>query len=290
MRSPLEFVKSILGLDRWARAYSNGGSFGVGEGNVFDSVWAIGGVEVTAQALASLPLKFVDTQTGVEILRPTLEQKQLMRLMYNPDPMISTVQLFEMTSMIYYIEGICYWVLMDSEGRPIQSALQTPERIVAYGPKKIKPRTRVDNSDMVVGWELQESGYTRQLQMFQVVRFWKTNPASYLNGLKLSDKIGDTLALDRGAKTVNRGFFKRGARPSGVLQANKDMTRDDLRDFGQLFSESFGSAENSNKIPILPKHMSYTPHGDAKDMDFKNLYGVNRDEIFGGTRAPKHNL
>lgn len=288
MRSPLAIVKSFLGLsDRFGRAFASP-FFGSDVGTVFDSVWAIGGVEIVAQSLASLPLKFINASTGLEIDNPTREQNLLMRLLWNPDPMISTVQLFELTSMIYDIEGVCYWYLMNDEGGPIQNPLEVPARIMAFGPSKIKPRMVDVGSSIVQGWTLTDGANIRDLKMFQVIRFWKTNPASYLHGLKITDKIGTTLKLDKGAKAVNEGFFQRGARPSAVLQSTKDMEPDQLRAYGNLFAESYGSQENAGKIPMLPKSITFTPHGDAKDMDFKNLYEVNRDEMFGGTRTPKH--
>ena len=288
MRSPLAMIKSILGLsDRFTRAFASP-FFGSSVGTVFDSVWAIGGIEVVAQSIASLPLKFINSRTGLDIENPTREQSVLMRVLWNPDPMISTVQLFELTSMIYDIEGVCYWYLMNDEGGPIQNPLEAPARIMAFGPSKIKPRMTTPGSSIVQGWTLTDGADIKELRMFQVIRFWKTNPASYLHGLKITDKIGTTLELDKGAKEVNEGFFRRGARPSAVLQSGKDMDPDQLRLYGNQFAEAYASKENAGKIPVLPKSWTFTPFGDAKDMDFKNLYEVNRDEMFGGTRTPKH--
>ena len=43
---------------------------------------------------------------------------------------------------------------------------------------------------------------------FQMIRFWKANPKSYLEGMKITDMVGNTLQLDSGAKKTNSTFSK----------------------------------------------------------------------------------
>jgi len=113
---------------------------------------------------------------------------------------------------------------------------------------------------------------------------------SYINGLKLTDKIGSTLALDKGAKSVNRGFFANGAKPGGVITATKNIDEQELTRFGKAFSNSFASSENAGKIPVLPNGLDFKPFDSIKDMDFPRLSEMNRDEMFGATRVPKHHM
>jgi HK97 family phage portal protein len=293
MRNPVKafvnIVKNLSTLPNWNRAYTFGNA-SLGAGDVFDSVWTIGGVEATAQALSSLPIKFKDKIKGTVIERPTVEQKQWMHVIMNPDVMIASSQLWELTSMLYDIEGSCIWVLMKEDGSFIDNILSVPEKIMAYSPRAVTPIFSTSNANIVTGWKLTDKMGVRFLQSYQVVRFWKTNPVSYVNGLKLTDKIGSTLALGRGAKSVNRGFFANGAKPSGVITATKNIEEGELTRFGKAFSNSFASSENAGKIPVLPNGLDFKPFESIKDMDFKNLSEMNRDEEFGATRVPKHHM
>lgn len=293
MRNPIKafvgMLRSVTGLERWTSARNIDLLAGsMGASSVFDSVWAIGGVETNAQAMSSLKILFKDS-AGKIIERPSIEQRQWMSVFANPDPMLCGRQLWEFSSMAYDIEGEVIWVLMDAMGSPIRNPLDVPERIMPYGPSRVKPTFR-NGTNVVTGWTLSnEGGFQQQLELFQVVRFWKTNPATLRRGLSLMDKIGSTISLDRGAKQVNRGFFARGARLGGVLQMTGTRLEDEkAKDWARSFSASYGSSENSHKIPLLPKDMTFTPSDGSKDMDFEKLYGVNRDEFFGGTRTPKH--
>lgn len=281
------FVRKITGFENWARASSPG--FGVVSRNssAFDSVWAIGGIETIAQNLASLPVAF-NSLDGKRVEKLNEEQQRWVNLLTYPDPAISVGQIWELTSMVYDIDGIAFWLLLDENNLPISSPLDVPSVIQVYTPKNIVPRYRDRTSNIVVGWTLRIGGKQIELAIWQVVRFWKTNPKSYVEGLKLTDKVGTTLSLDHDAKEVNRGFFRRGGRASGTLKMTKRWDKDEALDYARKFKESYAGAENAGGIPLLPEGMDFSESQNNKDMDFKNLYEVNRDEIFGATKVPKH--
>lgn len=283
-------ARSVLGISNsnWGNAYNN--PFGVGGiGSAKDSVWAIGGIEATAQALGSLPLLFVD-ENGNVIDRMSQEQKEWADTLRYPDQNLASVQVWELTSMKYDIDGVAFWLLIDANGKPIANPLEIPDTIQVYGPDNIKPVYQSLKSTVIIGWELRAGSLMVRLQLWQVVRFWKTNPYSYINGLKLTDKVGSTLALDRDAKNVNKGFFKRGGRPSGTLEASEKWDPSELKNWAQDFKEKYAGSENAGGIPVTPKGITFKASESTKDMDFRNLYAENRNEIFGATRVPKFKM
>lgn len=280
-------TKKITGFESWARASSPGFGLGARNSSAFDSVWAIGGVETIAQNLASLPIVF-NGQDGKRVEKLNTEQQQWVNLLTYPDPALSVGQIWELTSMVYDIEGVALWLLLDENNIPISGPLDTPSVIQVYGPRNIVPKYRDRSSNILTGWTLCVGGKQIELGIWQVVRFWKTNPKSYVEGLKLTDKVGTTLSLDHDAKEVNRGFFRRGGRASGTLKMTKRWDKDEALDYARKFKESYAGAENAGGIPLLPEGMDFSESQNNKDMDFKNLYEVNRDEIFGATKVPKH--
>lgn len=282
--------RAILGLNPlWSTASNSG--FGVGRrADAFDSVWVIGGVEAKGEAVAQLPIKYVD-YNGRAIERMDQTQKQIAALLANPNQMLfSGPQLWQLTAMQYELCGSAFWVLQNEFGNPIQSPLEMPASIMVYGTNNIFPRYS-ESGSRVVGWSLRDGATSYSLAQFQLIRFWKANPKSFVDGLKITDKIGTTLNLDKGAKKTNSNFFKNGARPSGIIQAKSDRVDNaELRKFAQNFSDDFGGPDNSGKFPALPSTIEFKQDQSVRDMDFKELHESNRSEFFGSTRVPKFHM
>lgn len=277
-------IRSIVGY-RWA--YADGGVIASGaDSSVQDSVWSIGGVEHNAQSLSRLDIQFVDFKKQQVIQNPNREQQEWINLFYNPNPLTTTRQLFELTSMLYDIEGSCYWILLDISGNPIATPLEIPSQIMVFGNQVIKPKYS-PNSSIVIGWEMRDGSNIRSLPNHAVVRFWKTNPWSYKEGLSLASKVGSSIALDKGARIVNRGFFNNGARPSGYVQASQKVGKTEFDIFVEQFRNIYGSKTNAGKVAALPHPFEFKPLNEVKDMDFKNLHEMTRDEQFAGTKTPK---
>lgn len=260
-----------------------------GVSSVFSSVWLIAGIEDISQTLASLPLLFVDANEN-EIERPSVEQKEWMYVLNNPDYFVQGRQLWELTTMLYETDGLAYWVLYNEEGRPIENPLEVPARILAFGKSSINPQYDTYNPTRIIGWTLNDGYSSIQLRQHQVVRFWKTNPKSYREGLSLMDKVGLTTNLDNSAKRVNASYFNNGARPSGTIQQTERVDPDEAQKFAVDFRLAYSSPDNAGKIPLIPKEYKFEPLDNVKDMDFVNLHKNNRDEFFASHRVPKFHL
>ncbi|MFA6680223.1 MAG: hypothetical protein WCR96_07035, partial [Candidatus Methanomethylophilaceae archaeon] len=104
--NPFKKIKSILGLDFWSKNIFNGSSnlASTAKGTAYDSVWTLSGVEVIANCLASLKHDFKDAK-GFEIERPTPEQQIWINLFAKPNNIFAGRQLWELTSMLYDIDG-----------------------------------------------------------------------------------------------------------------------------------------------------------------------------------------
>jgi len=253
-----------------------------------DPVWEIGGVEGTAQAVSSLELRFVDPKTKVVIENPNSEQKKWIDSINNPGQLLTRRQLLEMTSMLFDIEGICYWALLDEFGRPVSTVLDAPKNIIAYGPSQITPVYSPYNPDIVSYYMLQTGTGSISMLPFQVIRFWKTNPRSYRDGLRIKDKLGSTIELDNYARGVNKSFFRNGGRPAGTITTSSRVDDEQFKKFVNEVKEKYEGYSNTGKIMGLPYPYNFTPNSLHKDMDFQKLHEMTRDEFFGATRYPKH--
>ncbi len=289
--NPIKKIKGLLGLDFWQKNIFNAGSgaSATRKGNAFDSVWTISGIEVIANCLASLKFEFKDEKGNV-LERFTPEQQIWINLFQTPNNVFAGRQLWELTSMLYDVDGIAYWVLYGPNNTPISDPFEIPVKIMPFSKAQIKPK--IDRSSgSILGWEFKNEGRSESLNLYQVVRFWKSNPNSYIEGLSIADKVGRALALDSKAKDTNSAFFSNGGRPSGVLQATKsNVAPNELRLYGEHFANDYCSPVNAGKIPVLPDWIKFTSDQNVRDMDFQHLYNVNRDEFFGAHRVPKFYL
>lgn len=280
-------VRTIMTPSQWVKGFS---FFGSGmNATVFDSVWAISGIEDKAQTLSSLPILFVGSD-GKEIEVMSQEQKMWAYVLRNPDGMILGRQLWELTTMLYEIDGLAYWVLFSEFNQPIQNPLDIPTRIICFGQKSISPVFDSNDPTRMLGYMLTDGGVSQMLKPYQVVRFWKVNPVSYRDGLSMNDKVGLTIKLDKAARRTNANFFVNGARPSGFLKQVQATSESEAEKFAKDFRDRFASPDNAGKIPLIPKQFDFTPTDGVKDMDFVNLHKSNRDEIIAANRSPKHHL
>lgn len=284
-----QMAKSIMSASSWIKGVQIFGSSSI-HVDAFDSVWTIGGVQDKAGTIASLPIKFTAMDGKTELERMDSNQQQWANVILNPDPMILGRQLWEMTSMLYDIDGMAYWVLFNEFNQPISNVFEIPKRIVAFGKSSISPMYDNNDPTAVVGWTLIDGGVVKNLRNFQIVRFWKTNPKSYREGISLMDKVGDTMRLDKAAKRTNANFFVNGARPSGFLKQMERMDEALAKKWAEEFRNRYSSPDNAGKIPLIPREFDFKQDTGVRDMDFVNLHKSDRDEFFAATRAPKHHM
>lgn len=287
----VNFVRKTLspGAD-WARRPAVGSDYN--GASVKDSVWIMGGIEDIAMSFSSRPILFRNSSGAlVSEDKVSKDNSALVRLLRSPNPLYTGRQFLEKTSMVYDIGGSAFWVLMDSVGGLIRDMFEKPAMMQIVGPNLMQPRYANDNATLIGWWYSKPNGTRVPVDFWQVVRFFKTNPSSDVCGLSMMDKIGSTLELDKGAKNANKRFFRNGARPSGVIHektgGSDPRSLELLRD---SFESGFSSSDNFGKTPVIPKGFEWKSEESIKDMDFEKLSRMNRDEMFGATRVPKHHL
>lgn len=285
LKKAFGLVRSIFSAPTWSSILFGSNLHATSK----DSVWIMAGTEDKAQAITALPILYVD-KNGNEIETMTQEQKAWAYVLENPDSMVLGRQLWEMTSWLYELDGLAYWVLFDEYNRPIQNPLEIPSRILAFGRSSISPLFDTSDPTRVIGWTLCDAGVTINLRPYQVVRFWKTNPYSYREGLSITDKVGETLKLEKGAKQTNASFFANGARPSGYLKQVERVDPIEAEKFASSFRSQYSTSSNANKMPLIPREFDFVTNDGTRDMDFVELHKNNRDEFFAATRTAKHHL
>lgn len=272
------------GSDAWRRAF-NGNDQDRRATDPVSSIWLYSGLEGKSRALASLDMAFVDSNDSA-LVRMNKEQEAMKRLLERPDSMITGSQLWELTTMHYELDGVAYWVLYN-DAEPIGSPFEVPTSILCFGSNHVKPRSV---GGRFVGYTFNLGDKYYNLEFYQVLRFWKTNPYSYVEGLDMSTRGFDTIELESAAKRTNKNFFKHGARLSGTLRHVGRESYEEARRQAQEFKDQAISPENSGKLMFVPKSFEYSESSGIKDMDFQKLHRNNRDEFFALSGTPKHHL
>lgn len=274
----------------WSRWVSAGGKQNQ---SLSSAVWTLSSLQDIAISLSSLPFvlktkagKFVSTDEG------TPDERLWAMLFESPHPLLESVQLWEITSMRYDIDGVCFWLLYDEMGSFIQTRFKAPASIVVADKGMITPRLASDNQTLIGWWyQVKNSIVKKPLEFWQVVRFAKTNPWSMIDGLSINSVVGESISLARSAREINSRFFENGARREGHLEYEGDMDDEDIRKWRDDYDFAYAGLGNAHKTPVLTNGFKYVHDtSTVKDMDFPNLMQMTREEQIGAVRVPKHHL
>lgn len=98
----------------------------------------------------------------------------------------------------------------------------------------------------------------------------------------------NTIGLSIFTEKYARGFYKNGARPSGLLTTQANLTKDTAKLIGEEWQKSYGSG-NSGKTAVLWGGMDYkTVSMSNEDAQLLELLNYNRTEIASIFRVPPH--
>lgn len=276
----------------WGVGYN--GWRGASTTSVKESVWAFSGVQDISTSISSLPFQILN-QKGEALyngMPMSIEQKRWFALFQAPNPLFESVQLWDLTAMLFEIHGICFWIPRDASGNIMSTRFECPESITPVGPGTVHPRMSEDGARIIGWWVFENNGASkRAVEFWQVIRFYKTNPYSLVDGVRLSDIVGKSIELDKSAKETNSKFFDNGARRDGHLEYEGDMDADEIREWRDDYDSSYAGAGNHYKTPVLAHGFKYVHDSESiKDMDFPNLIKNSREEVIGAIRVPKHHL
>ncbi len=241
------------------------------------SPWVYVAVNRIAEAAALVPFHVrtsarageVPPPGGGEVAQP---DHPFVRLLRNPNPLLSRFELIEATVGHLEIHGNAYWFLAGEPGG-------TPQELWPLRPDRVQ--VVPDAQRGVRGYVYTVNGRDVPLDAAEVVHFRRWHPANDYYGLSALEAARLAVESDRAMADWNRRHFSEGyAVPAGIVAIRERISDADFERIKREWRASYGGRER--KTAFL-RGAAVEWHGvglSQQDMDFLNARRFNREEIF----------
>ncbi|MCD6352002.1 MAG: phage portal protein [Armatimonadetes bacterium] len=231
--------------------------------------WVYACVRAIAQAASSVPLRVWRSNSAGE-RRPAGPTHPLRRLLTRVNPRHTFPELMEATVVALELAGNAYWALeRDSLGRVAEIWPMRPDRV------KIVP-----GRNLVEGYIYEANGRQVSFAPEEVLHFRYFSPADDFYGLSPLSAAADSVATDLYAVAYNQSFFRRGARPEGVITSQVQLSEEELKRLRAQFEEVHAGVDRAHRVLILGSDLQWQNLGVApRDADFLQQRKLSREEI-----------
>lgn len=249
-----------------------------------DNSWVYACVKAIYTNISGVPIQIKDTYND-----KSSTDNPYYKLLQNPNPTYSGSQLWALTLLYYELHGGAVWILLDKMGSPINSPATVPSRIEVVSHRDISPHSE-NAHGVVTKWSVAMYNRSYTLDSFQLLRFFEPHPNKHNDTMNPTEAGESSINVDYKLHKFNEKFFTNGARFSGILEVSADVstTRDELEKTRKDFDRRYRGEHNSHSTPVLGGGVKFIPTSTTgKDMDFKNLAQLTREEILAVFNVPE---
>lgn len=212
----------------------------------------------------------------------SVDQKGERTLIYN-NPIISlldfvnpfqTCQEFIELHQIYMgLCGECFWVINKNKlGEPQELWIAPPEKMSVIPSK----------TEFVSGYVYRIGNEKIPFNKDEVIHHKLPNPLNPYRGLGAVQALAIDLDSELYAGRWNRNFFYNSARPDGIIAFEGTLSEEQFDRLKKQWGERHEGVNKAHKVGLLEGGGKYQQiQFNAKDMDFKSLRLLNRDNILG---------
>jgi HK97 family phage portal protein len=222
-------------------------------------------VNEVSRGAASVPFALFERK-GVE--RERLADHPILRLLKRPNPLQSGHELFEAVYGYLLIAGNSYLEAVGPESKPPRELYSLrPDRMkVIAGPKGLPLGYRFEVEGRAREWRVDPlSGRAGVLHL-------KTfNPLDDWYGLSPIEACAFSIDQHNEAGKWNQALLQNGARPSGALVFEGELSDEQWAHLRDEFAEKYEGAKNAGRPLLLEGGLKWEAMGHSpKDMDFIN--------------------
>jgi len=199
-------------------------------------------------------------------------QHQALKVLSNPNPYMTTLELFEMSQLFLELTGESWWI--------IEYAGAIPTGIWPVRPDKMTPVPSPTN--FIAGYFYDGPNGERVPFKPNEVVFCKTpNPLDMYRGQSPLQTVMSDIDAGNYAAQWNRNFFLNEADPGSIITAPNALTDEEFDTFTNRWRETHRGVSRAHRVALLESGMTWQAAGHANqtDMDFVNLVNNSRDKI-----------
>lgn len=189
------------------------------------------------------------------------------------NPFQTFQEFIEMHQVYMGLTGECFWIInKNKNGEPAEYWIAPPERVSVVPSKK----------DFIAGYVYQIGSEKIPLAREEVIHHKLPNPLNPYRGLGPVQALAIDLDSELYAGKWNRNFFYNSARPDGILGFEGTLSEEQFDRLKKQWGERHQGTANAHKVALLEGGGKYQQISfNAKDMDFRALRMLNRDNILG---------
>jgi HK97 family phage portal protein len=242
--------------------------------------WVYTAVSKYSDQIKDIPLVLKqgrDTESAKEI-----EEGELYTAFNKPNSWWSVADLKEATVIWLLTKGNAIWLL----DRPSPQAV--PKEIWCLPHEMFKPKF-LKGTWNISHWEMRNLAGTKTINVppWDVVFFRLFGPDPFW-GMSPLTALKKSLEGDWNAILFNEAFFKNGCIPGGMLTIGKEASKPQIEQIREMMRDRHQGLMRAFKAMVLQEGVAeYTPYTiSQKDMDFKELRTMSREEIAGAFKIP----
>jgi HK97 family phage portal protein len=201
-----------------------------------------------------------------------VENSPIMQLLDFVNPFQTFQEFIELHEIYMGLTGECFWVINRNKGGlPGEMWIVPPDKMSVVPSKK----------DFIAGYVYQIGGEKIPLDKELVIHHKLPNPSNPYRGLGPVQALAYDLDSELYAGKWNRNFFYNSARPDGILSFDT-LSEEQYNRLKLQWNERYRGTANAHKMALVEGAAKYQQISvSAKDMDFKELRLLNRDNILG---------
>lgn len=240
--------------------------------------------QVIAMNIAALRL-LPWTGPPEELDRKRVELPELTDLLARPNPWVKRQGSLLLTVLHLLTTGESWWQMKDQNGKQLRDPNERP-RWIMFG-----SRSDVLFSTMRGVPEFTDKASREVLDLDSNIQHKMVNPENRYRGLGLIDIGGPEIETDWNAAEYNRGFFRNGAVPDGLITTTQQLGQPQVEALRSSFEARHRGARNSHRVAIMHSGMDYKRMGaTSQEMEYLEGRRFARDQVSLLTGVPESEL
>lgn len=240
----------------------------------------------TALAVASTkPVLKIYKRTGEEV--EEVEGEEINRLLFNPNPFLSSRELRQITVINLAITGNAIWNLVGTREDGIIDESNPPVELWWIKPEQID--IEPDKETFIKEYKFTASATSKEksLDPSAIIHFKLPNPDSYFWGLGMLQPAKDTAIMEFNAVAYNKSFMSNDATPYGLFNFPEKPTKKQLAQFRKMINQTHRGAKKAGKFGFTYGGIDYKEVGKTpKDAQYIEMRKMNREEILACMGVP----
>jgi HK97 family phage portal protein len=218
--------------------------------------------------------------SGAQETRTEVVRHPALDLWNQPNPFHTGHAFREMTQQYQEVTGEQYWVVTKQGSLPTEMWPVRPDRMFPV-PHPTK---------FLAGWIYRSpDGEEVPLAVEDVIFLRNPRPLNIYRGLSPVQAIHTDLDATRQASEYTSNWFRNGAAPGGIIQAEQNISDEDFDQLQARWRETHQGVSNTNRVAILEAGMTWSnvhvTHDDMQLVELKEAARETIREAFGFPKA-----